>query len=66
MPCCGHHAIPKTSILGTKYFAHRVKAKCSSLNGESREHQFLKYLACKTLHGKRPLNPTFSNSLIPR
>ena len=50
MPCCGHHAIPKTSILGTKYFAHRVKAKCSSLNGESREHQFLKYLACKTLH----------------
>ncbi len=26
MPCCGHACIPKTSILGTKYFAHKAKA----------------------------------------
>lgn len=52
MPCCGLPAILKTSALGTQFFAHKGKISmgCSGSDGESREHQFAKYLVSKTLH----------------
>lgn len=51
MPCCGEQAILKTSALGTQFFAHKTKSEScpASTNGESREHQFAKYLVSKTL-----------------
>lgn len=42
MRCCGSSAIPKTSKLGTKFFAHKTDA-CGT-EGESTEH-----LRCKEL-----------------
>jgi len=42
MPCCESRAIPKTSILGTQYFAHSKKGECSTAP-ESKEHLYLKY-----------------------
>ena len=51
MACCGAEAILKTNELGTQFFAHKSKsASCSASDGESQEHQFAKYLVCRTLH----------------
>ena len=50
MPCCKTPAIPKKSKLGTQYFAHHPSSTCSVHTGESREHQFCKYLILKYLH----------------
>ena len=50
MPCCQTRAIPKKSKLGTQYFAHRPSSTCSIPTGESREHQFCKYLILKYLY----------------
>ncbi len=50
MPCCETRAIPKKSKLGTQYFAHHPSSTCSVHTGESREHQFCKYLILKYLH----------------
>lgn len=47
MSCCGELAIPKSSHLGTQFFAHKVKGNCLN-NGETIEHQFAKYLCAKT------------------
>ncbi|MBX9902394.1 MAG: hypothetical protein K2Y28_16585, partial [Burkholderiaceae bacterium] len=43
MPCCGNMAIPKTSSLGTHFFAHNRRGNCTSAP-ESPEH-----LRCKQL-----------------
>ena len=50
MPCCQTRAIPKKSKLGTQYFAHHPSSTCSIPTGESREHQFCKYLILKYLY----------------
>lgn len=50
MPCCQTRAIPKKNKLGTQYFAHLPSSHCSVHSGESREHQFCKYLILKYLH----------------
>ncbi|OAL78410.1 hypothetical protein AY606_08225 [Acinetobacter sp. SFB] len=50
MPCCQTRAIPKKNKLGTQYFAHHPSSNCSVHSGESREHQFCKYLILKHLH----------------
>lgn len=50
MPCCQTRAIPKKSKLGTQYFAHHPSSSCGFSSGESREHQFCKYLILKYLH----------------
>ena len=41
MACCGKHAIPKNSVLGTPFFAHRPRQQCSS--GESAAHLNAKF-----------------------
>lgn len=41
IPCCGARAIPKTSVLGTQFFAHARKGDCSTAP-ESQEHLFCK------------------------
>jgi len=46
MHCCDRKAIPKTSKLGTHYFAHSKLGDCSSAP-ETVEHLHLKYLAAK-------------------
>lgn len=43
MHCCDRKAIPKTSKLGTKYFAHAKRGDCTS-NPETKEHIYLKNL----------------------
>lgn len=43
MPCCGNMAIPKTSSLGTPFFAHNRRGNCTSAP-ESPEH-----LRCKQI-----------------
>ncbi|MBE8232242.1 MAG: hypothetical protein HAW67_00805 [Endozoicomonadaceae bacterium] len=43
MPCCSRKAIPKTSRLGTQYFAHAKKGNCISAP-ETKEHIYLKSL----------------------
>ena len=43
MTCCATPAIPKTSRLGTFFFAHKQKGECRS-EPESAEHLFLKSL----------------------
>jgi len=43
MPCCNSHAVPKTSKLNTKFFAHSKKGECSTAP-ESSEHIYLKTL----------------------
>jgi len=47
MACCDRRAIPKTSKLGTPYFAHHKRGDCSSAP-ESAEHLYLKSLVAKT------------------
>lgn len=46
MPCCGRTAIPKTSNLGTQYFAHSRKSDCTSAP-ETAEHLYLKFVVAK-------------------
>lgn len=46
MPCCGKPAIPKTSRLGTYFFAHQQKGDCISVP-ESAEHLYCKNLAAQ-------------------
>lgn len=46
MACCGNLAIPKTSKLGTFFFAHKQKGECFSAP-ESVEHIFLKSLIAR-------------------
>lgn len=46
MPCCGNKAIPKTSALGTQFFAHARRGDCAS-GLESREHLLAKYLVAR-------------------
>lgn len=43
MSCCGTHAIPKVSKLGTRFFAHKPKSVCGSA-GESAEHLHAKWV----------------------
>ncbi len=45
MACCSTKAIPKTSKLGTQYFAHAKRGDCSTAP-ESAEHLYLKDLIC--------------------
>ncbi|TDV89211.1 competence protein CoiA [Halomonas alkaliantarctica] len=49
MSCCGKKAIPKTSALGTQFFAHARRGDCTS-GQESREHLLAKYLIAKGAH----------------
>lgn len=49
MPCCQTKAIPKTSKLGTQYFAHSKRGGCAS-NPETQEHLYLKYLIAQIAH----------------
>ncbi|WP_075882063.1 competence protein CoiA [Vreelandella massiliensis] len=46
MPCCGRRAIPKTSSLGTPFFAHTRRGECVS-GQETREHLLAKYLVAR-------------------
>jgi hypothetical protein len=46
MPCCSSLAIPKTSKLGTFFFAHKQRAECNSAP-ESAGHIYLKTLVAK-------------------
>ncbi|AXC69482.1 hypothetical protein DOE63_31375 [Salmonella enterica subsp. diarizonae serovar 59:z10:-] len=46
MPCCQRKAIPKTSKLGTQYFAHSKRGDCTS-SPETQEHIYLKFLIAK-------------------
>ncbi|TEW54302.1 hypothetical protein E2R68_08490 [Psychromonas sp. RZ22] len=46
MPCCPRKAIPKTSKLGMKYFAHSRRGDCTSAP-ETQEHLYLKFLVAK-------------------
>jgi hypothetical protein len=46
MPCCGEPAIPKTSKLGTFFFAHQRKGDCKTAP-ESAEHIFCKEVIAK-------------------
>jgi competence CoiA-like predicted nuclease len=46
MPCCDRKAIPKTSKLGTQYFAHAKRGDCTSAP-EGQEHLYLKSLVAK-------------------
>ncbi len=51
MACCGADAVLKTTAQGTQFFAHKSKSSsCSVSDGESRDHQFAKYVVCRTLH----------------
>lgn len=43
MPCCETRAVPKTSKLGTQYFAHLKRGDCS-VSQETKEHLYLKSL----------------------
>jgi len=47
MPCCGERAVPKTSSLGTYFFAHYRKAKNCNATPESKEHIYLKEIIAK-------------------
>lgn len=49
MPCCGRGAIPKTSALGTQFFAHARRGECES-GQETREHLLAKYLVARGAH----------------
>lgn len=44
MACCGAAAIPKRSVLGTRFFAHQPSSKCSVASGESDAHLHAKVL----------------------
>lgn len=46
MPCCGSSAIPKTSSLGTHFFAHSRIGNCTSAP-ETPEHLYCKQLIAK-------------------
>ena len=46
MPCCEAQAIPKTSRLGTQFFAHKARGDCPS-KPETEEHRHLKALALR-------------------
>ena len=43
IPCCSSAAIPKTSVLGNKFFAHSRKGECTTAP-ESAEHLYCKAL----------------------
>ncbi|MEO0378560.1 MAG: competence protein CoiA family protein [Cyanobacteria bacterium P01_A01_bin.17] len=47
MACCDRDAVPKTSKLGTQYFAHKKKGDCATAP-ETKEHLFLKDLVART------------------
>lgn len=47
MPCCGQRAIPKSSSLGSFFFAHYRKPENCDSQPESKEHIFLKGLIAK-------------------
>lgn len=49
MPCCGEPAIPKTSQLGTHFFAHHRRGPCSSVP-EGEQHLYLKSLVARAAH----------------
>ncbi|WP_017326272.1 competence protein CoiA [Synechococcus sp. PCC 7336] len=46
MACCDREAVPKTSKLGTQYFAHKQKGDCPTAP-ETKEHLYLKDLAAR-------------------
>ena len=46
MPCCDNKAIPKTSNLGTQFFAHSRRGGCTS-KPESKEHLLAKTIIAK-------------------
>ncbi|MCX2758973.1 hypothetical protein OQJ65_03775 [Vibrio sp. Sgm 22] len=46
MDCCGYNAIPKTSKLGTQYFAHARRGECCSAP-ETAEHLKLKTIVAQ-------------------
>lgn len=46
MACCGEPAVPKTSSLGTFFFAHQQKGECDSAP-ESAEHLYCKQLVAQ-------------------
>ena len=46
MPCCEAQAIPKTSRLGTQFFAHKARGGCQ-WRPETEEHLHLKALALR-------------------
>jgi competence protein CoiA len=48
MPCCDTPAIPKTSSLGTHFFAHSRRAGCTSAP-ETKEHILAKTIIAKTV-----------------
>jgi len=50
MPCCDAPAIPKTSSMGTKFFAHARRGECTSAP-ESDEHLWCKQLIATAAQG---------------
>ena len=48
MPCCGRSAIPKTSSLGTFFFAHSRRGDCTSAP-ETKEHLLAKSVIAKAV-----------------
>lgn len=46
MPCCEHRAIPKTSKLGSHFFAHARRGTCSSAP-ETKEHLLAKSIIAR-------------------
>ena len=46
MPCCDRDAVPKTSKLGTQYFAHIKRGECTSAP-ETEQHRHLKGIVAK-------------------
>lgn len=62
--CCGHKAIPKTSSLGTQFFAHARRGDCTSAP-ESKEHLLAKTIVAKAARASGWHVTTEANGATP-